>query len=117
MSQPPNDEELKLARALVSPDESVRNKSVKALETYVKSIKDFDDLDMLKLWKALFYCFWYSDKVPIQNQLAAVVAELIHKFSKFSLALLFFKGFLQTMVREWHCIDQYRINKFYNLIR
>ena len=110
-------DELKLARALVSPDEATRKKSVKALEKYIKSIVEFTDLEMLKLWKALFYCFWYSDKSPIQIQLANSISMLIHHFSTTNLALMFFRSFLQTMMREWHFIDQYRINKFYNLIR
>ena len=72
---------------------------------------------MLKLWKALFYCFWYSDKVQIQDELADSLSKFIHKFVDTKLAIMFFQMFFRTMLREWLHLDQYRINKFYNLIR
>jgi ribosomal RNA-processing protein 1 len=24
------------------------------------------ELDMLKLWKGIYFCFWHSDKEPVQ---------------------------------------------------
>ena len=114
-----DEDEVRLARALVNPDKNIRDKTVKALQNYVKSldVQEFAEMDMLKLWKALFYCFWYSDKVQIQDELAESLSKIIHNFSSAKLAIMFFRMFLRTMLREWHYIDQYRINKFYNLIR
>merc|ERR1712070_846823 len=107
-----------LARALVNPDKQIRDKTVVALQTYIESLhKNFSELDMLKLWKALFYCFWYSDKALIQQEVAEELSKLIHTFTTPARAQLFFQTFFRTMLREWHFIDQYRINKFYVLIR
>ena len=138
-----DEDEVRLARALVNPDKQIRDKTVVALQTYIESLhKNFSELDMLKLWKALFYCFWcyislhpqniilysisclpsfffrrYSDKALIQQEVAEELSKLIHKFTTPALAQLFFQTFFRTMLREWHFIDQYRINKFYVLIR
>ena len=112
-----SEEEQKLAKYLVSPDEKIRNNAIKALESYIKNNSKFDDLDMLKLWKALYYCYWYSDKSVAQLELANALAKFIHKFKSSKFSFLFFRMFLRTILREWHFIDQYRINKFYNLIR
>ena len=32
----------------------------------------------MRLWKALFYCYWMSDKVPVQRELAERLAALIN---------------------------------------
>jgi len=116
MSSAGNHDEVKLARALASPSVIVRDKAVIALEEYITGC-ELTEVEMLKLWKALFYCFWYSDKVPAQQELAKVLAGFVHKFNKASQSLLYFRMFLRTILREWHFIDQYRINKYYDLIR
>ena len=76
----------------------------------------FDDLEMLKLWKALYYCFWSSDQVPVQLELSRRLTKLIHVFPKKSNAKLFLRMALRTLLREWPSLDQYRVNKFYDLI-
>jgi hypothetical protein len=32
----------------------------------------------MRLWKALFYCYWMSDKGPVQRELAERLAALIN---------------------------------------
>ncbi|KXZ48718.1 hypothetical protein GPECTOR_25g300 [Gonium pectorale] len=54
---------------------------------------------MMKIWKGLFYCFWHSDKAPVQS------------------AYQFFSAFVTTMRREWFGIDRLRLDKFLLLIR
>ena len=34
--------------------------------------------DHMRLWKALFYCYWMSDKGPVQRELAERLAALIN---------------------------------------
>lgn len=39
------------------------------------------DLEMMKLWKGLFYTFWMSDKPPIQEELANVLSAMVAVWS------------------------------------
>jgi ribosomal RNA-processing protein 1 len=76
-----------------------------------------EELEMLKLWKALYYCMWLSDKQEIQTELASSLSQLVELFPTKFLSLLFIKMFYRTILREWSLLDQYRVNKFYALIR
>ena len=69
------------ARALASPDKSTRDKTLKVLVKYLRSLPSMTDLEMLKLWKALYYCMWLSDKPPIQAELAGALSSDV--FSNF----------------------------------
>ena len=106
-----------LARSLVTGEKAVRDATVEELKKYAGSRKTFKDLEMMKLWRALYYCVWLSDKVPVQSALCSAVSALMHAFSRQDIAMTYFKCFLRTMFREWSHIDQHRVNKFYVLIR
>jgi hypothetical protein len=54
---------------------------------------------------------------PVQMELANNFAEIIKIFPKPKGALMYIQMFFRTIVREWHHLDQYRLNKFYSLIR
>ena len=56
----------KVARALASVHPQTREKGLRALTLWLSKRKDITDKDMLRLWKALFFCFWHSDLVPVQ---------------------------------------------------
>ena len=105
------------ARAIASPDKEIRDKSVQSLIRYVSILQEITEMEMLKLWKALHYCMWLSDKATIQMELAEVLSKLLVSFKSTDFALLYFRMFFRTMVREWTLLDQHRINKFYTLIR
>ena len=105
------------ARALASPDKEIRDKTVKSLINYVSTLQEITELEMLKLWKALYYCMWLSDKAPIQMELALALSGLFRSFKNMDFAVMFYRLFFRTMIREWTLLDQHRINKFYTLIR
>lgn len=111
------DSHVTFARALASPDKEIRDKTLKSLIKYASSLKEITDLEMLKLWKALYYCMWLSDKAPIQQELAGSISELFHSFKSKDVGMLYYRMFYRTMIREWSLLDQHRINKFYYLIR
>eukprot|EP00118_Oscarella_pearsei_P022038 m.251139 g.251139 ORF g.251139 m.251139 type:complete len:140 (+) comp40333_c0_seq8:459-878(+) len=77
----------------------------------------FSDVDMLKVWKCLFFCMWMSDKPPVQEELAATISKLIHSLLSKEQAFKFIKAFFVTMQREWDGIDFLRLDKFYMFIR
>lgn len=117
------------------------SQTVKRIAHWLKAHQDADELDFLKLWKALFYCthgrmvlpayptridaflaslsvagMWMSDKVPVQQELASDLASMVHHLDN-QPALLFFRTFVLTMQREWPGLDKWRLDKFFSLVR
>ena len=107
----------KFGQALGSSDKEVREKAVKALERYLKSAHSIEELELRKIWKALFYCFWHSDKPRVQADLAERLAALMHALPSPEKAWLFVQVFWFTICREWTGIDRLRLDKFYGLLR
>ena len=101
-----------LARA----DKEVRDKAVKALERYLASAHDITEPELRKIWKALFYCYWHSDKPKVQADLAERLAGLVHVMPT-GKAWLMVQVYWATMTREWTRIDRLRLDKFYMLMR
>ena len=97
-------------------DKEVRDKAVKALERYLRTAHDISESEVRKIWKALFYCFWHSDKPKVQADLAERLACLVHAMPV-EKAWLFARVFWATMTREWTTIDRLRLDKFYMLMR
>ncbi len=54
------------ARALGSTDFQTREKGLQALAHFLTRKTELKQTDMMKIWKGLFYCFWHSDKQPVQ---------------------------------------------------
>ncbi|ORX82241.1 Nop52-domain-containing protein [Basidiobolus meristosporus CBS 931.73] len=104
------------AKRLAHTDKKIRDKAVKALGKWLSSREDIDQLELLKLWKGLFYCFWMSDKPLIQQQLSNTLATMILSLPE-KIAIPFAQAFWEIIVREWNGIDRYRLDKFYLLLR
>jgi hypothetical protein len=58
-----------------------------------------------------------SDKVPVQQELAANLANLLLAPMPRDRSLLLLHAFLLTLQREWTSIDQLRMDKFMTLVR
>ena len=78
-----------------------------SLSRYLKSARDINALELSKIWKALFYCFWHSDKPKVQRDLAEKLSALVHSMPQ-AKAMAFARAFWDTMAREWHGIDRIR---------
>ena len=114
----PSSEQMQFARWLVDPLKETRDKAIAALKGYLGGLKaDLEEIEMLKLWKALYFCVWLSDKTPIQNELSATLCTMIHVFKKESMALLYMKSCLAIIMMHWTQLDQHRVHKFYAFIR
>ncbi len=109
--------EFNFARSLVNPEKSVRDETLQLVHSYISSVKSMDEMKMLKLWKALYYCLWLADKPDIQTELAMSLCNLMDHFRTVELNLMYIQMFYRTILREWCNLDQYRVNKFYLLIR
>ncbi|GAA5879448.1 hypothetical protein JCM8547_008147 [Rhodosporidiobolus lusitaniae] len=85
-------------------------------------------LEMAKLWKGIFFCFWMSDKPLVQQALAQDLANLTldvrpkskthnGRVERTRAALCYLRGFWEAVTREWAGLDRLRLDKFYLLIR
>ncbi|KAI8847713.1 nucleolar protein,Nop52-domain-containing protein [Chytridium lagenaria] len=101
---------------LASVDKKVRDNAVNRLVEWIKGKKDLSDLDLVKLWKGLFYCFWLSDKGPVQQHLATKLSDIILNLEE-DLAFRFLRAFWTIIGLEWHGIDRLRLDKYYMLLR
>ncbi|KAK9810440.1 hypothetical protein WJX72_010775 [[Myrmecia] bisecta] len=106
----------KFARALGSVSWRTREQALSGLIAWLQKRKTVTDLDMMKIWKGLFYCFWHSDKQHIQAELANRLSGILLEL-KPVVALMYFEMFLKTMQREWFGIDRLRLDKFMTLVR
>ncbi|OBZ78963.1 Ribosomal RNA processing protein 1 B [Grifola frondosa] len=108
-----------LGKYLASTDKKIRDKAIKNLTVFLSdpSRDALPKVEMDKLWKGIFYCFWMSDKPLVQQALANELAEILLTISTTSSSLAFLRGFWESTVREWSSIDRLRIDKYYMLIR
>lgn len=107
----------RFGQRLAHTEKKYRDQALKKLSVYLSKRSQWSDLEWDKLWKALFYCMWMSDKRPIQDELSSNLAALVHRIPSVDDALGFVHSFFRTMHREWHGIDGLRLDKFYALIR
>ena len=116
-----NSDEIHFARLLVNPDKSIRDKTLASVKRFIVKQEDSESmglLEMLKLWKALYYSLWLADSGSQADELSESIADLIIKLSKKPASLImYFSCLLKTVLREWSLLDQHRINKFYFLLR
>jgi Nucleolar protein,Nop52 len=76
--------EVKFGRLLASTDQRKRHLAVQKLKSYLKARCDISnenggisEMDLLKLWKGLWYTLYMADKVPVQDELSKHLAELL----------------------------------------
>ncbi|KAG0266327.1 hypothetical protein DFQ27_009863 [Actinomortierella ambigua] len=103
-------------KRLASSDKKIRDKAVKALKTWISHKKSFTDLEVMKLWKGLFFCVWMSDKPVIQQQLSDTLSSLILRVPR-EAVMHFISAFWETIAAEWNNIDRLRMDKYYFLLR
>ncbi|MBN3295159.1 RRP1B protein, partial [Amia calva] len=114
--------EVQFAQRLASNEKPIRTRAIKKLRKYlsIRTQKDkgaFTNDELLKIWKGLFYCMWMQDKPLLQEELSAVISNLIHALQNVDTQFVYLETFLQTMNREWTGIDRLRLDKFYMLVR
>ncbi|KAE9968491.1 hypothetical protein BLS_005843 [Venturia inaequalis] len=103
-------------KQLAANEKRVRDKAVESLRSYLRHRTSISELELLKLWKGLYYCMWMSDKPRNQQQLARDLASLVDDLPK-EVVVPFLDAFWKTMSREWGGIDVLRMDKFLYLVR
>ncbi|KAF2276199.1 uncharacterized protein EI97DRAFT_433603 [Westerdykella ornata] len=101
---------------LASSDKKTRDQALSSLRTYLSNRASIPTLDLLKLWKGLFYCLWMQDKPLHQQRLARDLASLVDILHA-DVVLPFLDCFWKTMAREWVNIEALRMDKYLFLIR
>ncbi|KAJ3344320.1 hypothetical protein HDU93_000110 [Gonapodya sp. JEL0774] len=105
-------------RELASTEKRIRDKAVSKLTAWMRAKgDDVTDGELARLWKGLFYCFWMSDKRPVQHQLAETLATISLQLPTPALSIRYIRAFWLTLVHEWNGVDRLRIDKFYLLCR
>eukprot|EP01133_Synstelium_polycarpum_P013667 gene13667-16095_t len=107
-----------VANNLVAEDVTIRVAAVKQLKRlFNDSGARLNDLDHLKLWRALYLNVWASDKPKAQDELNTKIGDLILSFRKPSDSLKFVRAFFVTILQKWDSIDHHRLDKYYALVR
>ncbi|KAK7814904.1 hypothetical protein U0070_026405 [Myodes glareolus] len=114
--------EIQLAQRLAGNEQVTRDRALRKLRKYImarsqRATGGFTPVELLKIWKGLFYCLWMQDKPLQQEELGRTISQLIHAFQTTEAQHLFLRAFWQTMIREWVGIDRLRLDKFYLLMR
>lgn len=94
----------------------MRDNALKSLGVFLQTPKEIPSLELLKLWRALFYSMWFCDRPLTQQALADDLANLVTTISPINFAT-FLDAFWVIMAREWEGLDRYRLDKFYLLLR
>jgi len=100
-----------------TPIKKIRDAGFKLVQKFLKSnSKDLEALDMMKLWKSMWYAFWMSDKAPVQRELAANLALTMHSIDD-DRWTLWVAAFWETIQTSWEKIDRHRMDKYLMLMR
>lgn len=104
-------------------DRKLRTKSLESLRNFLSArqvASTLSPLDVLKLWKGLFYALWMCDRPLPQQALAQDLADLVYVLPDREggeVVAAWLRGFWATMAREWTGIDVLRLDKFLLLVR
>lgn len=109
----------KLIKALASSHEETRDEAIESVGQYVQTNGEkLTSLDLEKLWKGLYYAVWFSDGAENQQNLCEQLSII---FNNNSMSLRTWtqaqKAFWNILIKEWASIDQWRMDKYYLLIR
>ncbi|KAG8168611.1 hypothetical protein KVR01_001360 [Diaporthe batatas] len=105
---------------LASSDRKTRTAALESLRTFLSAkhiSSSLSTLDILKLWKGLFYALWMCDRPLPQQALCQDLADLVWVLPP-TAVVPWLRGFWATMAREWTTgIDVLRMEKFLLLVR
>ncbi|OAX82980.1 hypothetical protein ACJ72_02660, partial [Emergomyces africanus] len=95
----------------------IRDKALESLTLFIRSRRDLQLVELLKIWKGLFFCFYHSDRPLTQQALARSLSyTLVPSLPDQSLQS-FLRAFWITMSRDFHSLDRLRLDKYLYLIR
>lgn len=90
---------------------------MESLTLFLRSRSDLSLVELLKLWKGLFYCFYHSDRPLTQQALARALSYSLVPSLPHATLHRFLRAFWITIGREFHSLDRLRLDKYLFLIR
>ncbi|KAI0184299.1 ribosomal RNA-processing protein 1 [Xylaria flabelliformis] len=114
-----NEASMPFIRTLASSDRKIRTKALESLRTFISApatSSQLQPLELLKLWKGLYYSLWMCDRPIPQQNLCAELAGLIDVLPDEAVGP-WLAAFWETIGREWTSIDVLRLEKFMLLVR
>eukprot|EP01117_Protostelium_nocturnum_P009588 TRINITY_DN341_c0_g1_i1.p1 TRINITY_DN341_c0_g1~~TRINITY_DN341_c0_g1_i1.p1 ORF type:complete len:469 (+),score=208.91 TRINITY_DN341_c0_g1_i1:500-1906(+) len=112
-----SNDQFSFGKKLASVDKTIRDRGVNNLSKWMIKKEEMTQVEFLKVWKALYYCYWLSDKPIVQFELADQLTDLVLKFEDNQKPIHFIQAFYATLKREWAGIDYLRIDKYLKFIR
>ncbi|TPR01981.1 Vacuolar import and degradation family protein [Aspergillus niger] len=103
-------------RDLASSEKKIRDKATDSLSLFLRSKTDLSLIDLLKLWKGLFFCFYHSDRPLTQQALARTLSYSLVPTLPRSTLHRFLRAFWITIGRDFHSLDRLRLDKYLFLI-
>jgi len=104
-------------KSLVSSDRPTRDAALSSLQTYISApFQTFTPLDLLKIWKSLFYCVFHTDRPLPQQRLCRSLTSLLPTLPEDTF-LGFLRAFWITMAGQWSAIPGLRLDKYLLLCR
>ncbi|KAL1961961.1 hypothetical protein VTN77DRAFT_742 [Rasamsonia byssochlamydoides] len=104
-------------KELASSERKTRDKALESLTLFLRARRDLSLLELLKIWKGLFFCFYHSDRPLTQQALARALSYSLVPSLPEETRLRFLRAFWITIGREFHALDRLRLDKYLFLIR
>lgn len=106
-------------KKLAHNDAATRESSFRALCAFLssKSLSKLDLLEMKKIWKGLYFSMWFCDKPIPQQNLAGNLGTLFSEVVPSEALQTFHQAFWAVLLKEWHSIDKWRVDKYLMLVR
>ncbi|EER27987.1 hypothetical protein D8B26_005885 [Coccidioides posadasii str. Silveira] len=104
-------------RELTSSDRRTREKALDSLTLFLKSRRDLQLIDLLKIWKGLFFCMYHCDRPLNQQSLSRSLSYTLVPSLPGQILQPFLRAFWITMSRDFHSLDRLRLDKYLYLIR
>ncbi|KAI4146327.1 MAG: hypothetical protein L6R39_003485 [Caloplaca ligustica] len=112
----PDIQESPFVKQLASSDRPTREKALESLRIYLSSQRQLTNIELLKLWRGLFFCLWHTPS-PLPSQ------SLCNSLSSLLLSLPanqfipFLRAFWNTIISNYTSIPSLRLDKYLLLIR
>lgn len=107
-------------KKLAANDRPTREAAFEALKKFLslkQQTQKMSLLEMEKLWKGLYYSMWFCDRPRPQERLAEKLGQLFSSVVPVGAFCSFVEAFWVVMIKEWPNVDQWRVDKYYLLIR
>ncbi|CRG85018.1 Ribosomal RNA-processing protein 1 homolog [Talaromyces islandicus] len=104
-------------KELAASDRKTRDKALESLSRFLRARRDLSLLELLKIWKGLFFCFYHSDRPLTQQALARELSYTLVPSLPRESRLRFLRAFWITIGRDFHALDRIRLDKYLFLIR